>query len=72
METVCGNVVKRIELEKRLNLLKVGFGHMTHICCMRCANGWRLRELLGISEYVINRLKHVNIIKNYDRNMILT
>lgn len=38
METVCGNVVKRIELEKRLNLLKVGFGHMTHICCMQRAD----------------------------------
>lgn len=38
METVCGNVVKRIELEKRLNLLKVGFGHMTHICCMEHDN----------------------------------
>lgn len=38
METVCGNVVKRIELEKRLNQLKVGFGHMTHICCMQGAD----------------------------------
>lgn len=38
METVCGNVVKRIELEKRLNLLKVGFRHMTHNCCNRRAD----------------------------------
>lgn len=30
METVCGNVVKRIELEKRMNLLKVGSSHQTH------------------------------------------
>lgn len=31
METVCGNVVKRIELEKRMNLLKVGFSHFARM-----------------------------------------
>lgn len=32
METVCGNAVKRIELEKRVTQLKVGLFHLAHVC----------------------------------------
>lgn len=50
METVCGSVVKLIELEKRMNLLKVCLFDPTHVCCWHTETVFISSSLLTVTE----------------------